>query len=141
MRLLLPCALALTAVLTSACSDDGGDSDEPSADASATALTGTDEAALREVVQAYSDAFLTGDGATAHALLTDRCQEALPAEGFIPVVEEAGELYGSALDFTSFEAKIDGTQAFVTYTYDDAKLNVDQEPWVVEGDSWRQDDC
>ena len=141
MRPLLPIALLLTAVLATACSDDGGETSEPSADASATELTGTGEAALRKVVEAYSDAFLTGDGATAHALLSERCQEILPEEGFIPVVEEAGELYGSALEFTSYEAGIHGTQALVSYTYGLSKLDVDQEPWVVEGDQWRQDDC
>ena len=142
MRLVLPPVLLLTAALVSACSDDdGGETPEPAAEASATELAGTGEPALRKVVQAYSDAVLTGDGATAHALLSERCQEILPAEGFIPVVEEAGERYGSALEFTSYEVGIQGKQAFVTYTYELSDLDVDQEPWVIEDDRWRQDDC
>ncbi len=133
-QLLLP--LLVTVALMSGC---GGD-DEPSGTGDPD-LTGRSEAALRKSVQAYSDAFLTGDGSGAHALLTPRCQEALPKEGFSKVVEQAGEMYGSALEFTSYEAEIDGKQARATYTYENSDLDQKNEPWFLEGDRWLLDDC
>jgi hypothetical protein len=140
MRLrLLPLPLVLLAVLMAGCGGDGDD--EPSGAASEADLTGKGEAALRASVQAFSDAFLTGEGADAHALLTARCKEALPETGFSAVVTEAGDLYGEALEFTSYEAKIHGTKAKATYTYENSDLNQKDEPWVLEGDRWLQDDC
>lgn len=96
---------------------------------------------LRANVQAYSDAFLTGDGEGAYALLSKRCQDRNGQEEFASMVVSAGELYGSALAFTSFDAQVSGDLARVSYTYDVASINQDAEPWVREGGIWHEDDC
>lgn len=107
------------------------------------AKTGSDDesAAIREAAQAYSDAYLTGDADAAYGLLSQRCQDRMPADQFGAVVQAAKAQYGSALDFKSFDADVNGDQARVTYTYDTAAINQDQEPWVKESGEWREDDC
>lgn len=61
---------------------------------------------------------------------------------FSAIVEQAGALYGDALEFTSYDAEIDGNQARVTYTYEISGINQTQEPWSRnELGQWREDDC
>lgn len=92
-------------------------------------------------MQAYSDAFLMGDGAAAYALLSARCQERNTEAEFTSIVDRAGEQYGDPLPFKSFDAEISGDLARATYTYAVAEINQDAEPWVREGGEWREDDC
>ncbi|WP_028637721.1 hypothetical protein [Nocardioides sp. URHA0032] len=117
----------------------GGGSD--GSDGSAKAGADDESAAIREAAQAYSDAYLTGDADAAYGLLSQRCQDRTPADQFASVVQTAKAQYGSALDFKSFDADVNGEQARVTYTYDTAAINQDQEPWVKESGEWREDDC
>lgn len=98
-------------------------------------------AALRSAVQAYSDAYLTGHGRAAYALLSARCQKRMTPEEFGTIVSQAGDLYGSALPMTSFKADVAGGMARVTYTYQASAINQDAEPWVLEGGKWHEDDC
>lgn len=118
---------------------------EPAADVNTSAAstqTPDDGAgALRVAVQAYSDAFLTGEGDTAYALLSRRCQDRNSSDDFTAMVVAAGELYGSPLAFTSFDAQVSGDLARVSYTYDVASINQDAEPWVREDGKWHEDDC
>lgn len=120
--------LALIALAT-ACggNDDGGESAD---------------SGLKKAVTAYSDAFLTGDADTAHALMSKRCQARLPLDEFGTVVASAAQQYGDALDLDTFKASEDGDRATVTYTYADSpELGQTDEPWVREDGGWRTDDC
>jgi hypothetical protein len=102
---------------------------------------GDEDAALRANVQAYSDAFLTGDGDTAYGLITERCQARMARDDFVSLVSQAKDLYGSALQFKTYKAEINVSQARVTYTYDISAINQTQEPWALESGSWHNDDC
>jgi hypothetical protein len=96
---------------------------------------------LRSTVQAYSDAYLTGDAKHAYSLLSARCQRRLSAQEFGAIVEQAGALYGTALPMKAFHADVSGGMARVTYTYSVTALNQDAEPWVMESGAWHEDDC
>lgn len=120
--------LALTALLATAC---GGGGDAPAA---------KDDGALRDAVQSYSDAYLTGDDSTAFDALSSRCQDKIGADAFSAVVSAAGETYGSPMPIKSFSADMNGEQARATYTYDAAAINQKDQPWVNEG-GWKYDAC
>ncbi|WP_230860114.1 nuclear transport factor 2 family protein [Actinoplanes aureus] len=96
---------------------------------------------LRAAVQAYSDAFLSGDATTAYGLLSDRCRKRTSQEEFTGIVDAAKELYGSPLPFKSYSATISGDLGRVTYTYSIKAINQEKEPWAREAGNWHQDDC
>ena len=127
VALLAAIAVAMVAV---ACSDSG--SQEPPA-------SGETEQ-LRAAVQAYSDAFLTGDSA-AYGMLSERCRNRRSADQFGIVLAGAKSLYGSTIPARSFDAEISGNLARATYTYDISAINQSAEPWVRENGEWKQDDC
>ena len=144
--------VAVVALLALTACGGGDDSDKTNEADKATATptiastpAKADDAAptpeLRDAVQAYSDAFLTGDSDTAYALLSARCQERIAADEFSSAVTMAGAQYGDPLAFDTYSEDQQGTMARVTYTYSDApEINQDSEPWVNE-DGWKQDDC
>ncbi len=96
---------------------------------------------LKSAVQAYSDAFLTGDAKTAYDLLSERCRKRRSLTEFTAIVDAAKQMYGSALPFESYAEKVSGDLARVTYTYSVKAINQDAEPWSREGGDWHQDDC
>lgn len=128
------------AMLTGCSGDDSKTEAKPSASTPATTQAEDQGPALKAAVQSYSDAFLTGDGDAAFALLSKRCQDRLGESTFKAAVGAAGVKYGDALAFKSYEADISGTMARVTYTYAKPEINQDAEPWVNES-GWKQDDC
>ena len=99
------------------------------------------EAALRTAVQAYSDAFLSGNAKRAYSLLSTRCQERSTLAAFTAMIDQAKALYGNPLPMTSFKAQISGDLARVTYTYAVSAINQTREPWVRESGEWDEDDC
>lgn len=105
------------------------------------AATTSDEAALRTAVQAYSDAFLTGNGKQAYALLSTRCQERNTLAEFTAMTDQAKALYGDPLPMKSYDAQISGEMARVTYAYAISGINQTREPWVRESGNWHEDDC
>lgn len=146
----------------SACSGSGDDSSatvqatQPSASATATSSTPSPmssttpastadaeagDVELKQAVQAYSDAYLTGDADAAYALLSARCQKRMTKPEFTALVGRAKAQFGDALPFKSYDAELNGNQARVTYTYTVASINQEQEPWVLEDGAWREDDC
>jgi hypothetical protein len=100
-----------------------------------------DDDELRVAVQAYSDAFLTGQPVEGYALFSARCKERVSLSYFTGLVTGAKGAYGSALPFKSFDAEVSGDLARVTYTYDVPALDQTAEPWTYEDGQWRQDDC
>lgn len=99
------------------------------------------EAALHAAVQAYSDAYLSGNGEAAYALLSKRCQKIYTLEWFSALVDQAKNLYGNPLPMTSFKAHIAGGTARVTYTYTITAINQTDQPWTLEAGGWRDDNC
>ncbi|SDH14690.1 hypothetical protein [Klenkia brasiliensis] len=96
---------------------------------------------LRDAVQSYSNAFLTGDAVAAYDLFTVRCKDRTSLAQFTGIVAAASQLYGSALPITSYSAEVSGNLARVTYTYDVSAINQTSEPWAREEGQWKQDDC
>jgi hypothetical protein len=99
------------------------------------------EVALRAAVQAYSDAYLSGNGKAAYALLSARCQKMDTLEEFSALVDQAKNLYGNPLPMTSFKAHIAGGMARVTYMYMITAINQADQPWALEAGGWRDDNC
>lgn len=99
------------------------------------------EAALRTAVQAYSDAFLSGNGKRAYALLSTRCRERNTLAEFSAMTDQAKALYGDPLPMKSYKAQISQDMARVTYTYAISDINQSREPWVRESGDWHEDDC
>lgn len=106
----------------------------------ATAATGIATDELRDAVEAYSDAFLTGD-ASAYEILSPRCRDRFSADQFEVLLDTAKSLYGSALVIRSFSAEVSGALARATYTYDVSVINQSAEPWTREAGESKQDDC
>jgi len=100
------------------------------------------EAALRAAVQAYSDAYLSGNGKAAYALPSARCQKMDTLKEFSALVDQAKNLYENPMPMTSFKAHIAGGMARVTYTYMiTATNNQADQPWTLEAGGWRDDNC
>ncbi|MDH6227822.1 nuclear transport factor 2 family protein [Streptomyces sp. MJP52] len=98
------------------------------------------DAELKKAVQAYSDAFLTGDTA-AYDMLSERCRKRTDKNTFTGHLMAARTMYGNALPMTSYKAEVSGDMARVTYTYEVSGIDQESEPWVEENGVWRQDDC
>jgi hypothetical protein len=144
MRLVMISLLLLVPLAACSSGDKGADpapsSQTPSTTPSASPVV-DQTSALHAAVQSYSDAYLTGHGKAAYALLSARCQTRYTAKEFGELVNQAGKMYGSALPMKSFDAEVSGSLARVTYTYDVEAINQDAEPWVNEGGKWHEDDC
>jgi ABC-type phosphate/phosphonate transport system substrate-binding protein len=96
---------------------------------------------LRKAVEAYSDAYLTGDATTAYAILSERCRNKITEVEFTELVTAAKQLYGTPLRFKTYSATATGDSAKVSYTYPVKAIDQTKEPWVREAGYWRQDDC
>lgn len=100
-----------------------------------------ENAELRAAVTTYSDAFLSGDSATAYAILSERCKARTDEVAFASIVKSAAATYGAPLPFATYDAEVNGSQARVSYTYAVPAINQSQEPWAYEESKWHQDDC
>jgi hypothetical protein len=96
---------------------------------------------LENAVTTYSDAFLDGDPVAAYGMFSARCKEAVSLSYFTGIVTAAKQTYGAALPIRSFDVNLSESIALVTYTYDMPALNQAGEPWVLEGGTWKLDEC
>ena len=96
---------------------------------------------LRAAVQAYSNAYLTGDVVGSRALLSERCKLRIGPGEWAAAVKAAGQRYGNAVPIESYDAQVSGDLARVTYSFSIAELDKSRESWVHEGGAWRDDDC
>jgi hypothetical protein len=140
-------ALLLLTLLSGCGGSDGPATSEPAATAATTATPTTaptvaaaPEDDLKTAITDYSTAYLTGDGATAYGLLSQRCQAVLPLSEFAGLTEQARDLYGD-VKIESLNVEVDGNQATATYTYAVPSINQTDEPWLIEGTRWKNDDC
>jgi hypothetical protein len=141
--------LALTAALAG-CSDDSDDkpkaetktaSEAPATSEEPTASEGSPEQEVEAAYHAYVEAFLTGDGATAYALLSERCQSLFKLSEFAEISEQAAELYG-LVDYEIKSVTVDGDRAVVDAEYPVEALNQGGGTgWVLESGEWRDDKC
>ena len=99
------------------------------------------KAALEANVRAYSDAYLGGDAERAWELLSTRCKQRINLAQMRALVEGAESLYGEARMQSLRITEFSGSLARVTYRYTDSDIDQLNEPWILEGDEWHQDDC
>lgn len=96
-------------------------------------------AGLYETVTVYSAAFADGDGDTAVELLSEQCSRATG------LIRTAADVIGDDYDDLApidFTADVEGNEAHVSYTYENApELAQDDERWVLEDGRWRYADC
>lgn len=134
--LAIGCLLALTACGSSDKPDSAGTTGaSDTATSSAPDPSGDLEAAVRK----YSSAFLTGDGSTAYALLSKRCQTEMPLSDFAAITEQAADTYGD-VSIKSLNVVVDGDKGTATYTYPVVTLNQTEQPWVNQ-EGWKWDAC
>ncbi|MFI2209182.1 hypothetical protein [Streptomyces sp. NPDC020141] len=145
-------AVAAVLLLTlTACSGSGSGADPktgPSAEAASTpaadpaekaAADGTKE--LEAAVRAYSDAYFAPDAKAAYSMLSQRCQDAYVLEIFEPAVKAAASDYGKQeIESLTVDRAADG-MARVSYTYAVPTLSQKQQPWTLEGKTWKYDAC
>ncbi|MEU4419700.1 nuclear transport factor 2 family protein [Actinoplanes sp. NPDC024001] len=149
MRFKIITAVVVAGALLAGCSSSSSSSSSKNKNSTTKSRTATKkpkptkntQEELRAAVQAYSDAFLTGDATTAYGLLSDRCRKRLSQAEFTETVTAAKELYGSPLPFQSYSATATGDLARVSYTYSIKAINQEKEPWTREAGRWHQDDC
>jgi len=135
-------AAALLLLTAAACSSDDGDKKaNPAASAPATSAPTGSEQELYGAVRDYSNAYLTGDGATAHALWSERCRARVSVTEMKAASRQAVLTYGNKQRINEFTSKISGEMARVTYAYTGSGPDQTDEPWVWQDGSWRNDDC
>ncbi|UUW89383.1 hypothetical protein [Pimelobacter simplex] len=144
--------IVAVAALASGCGEDGepdkaaastpAASTPPSGARSTPSPTGGGEPGndLRNAVQAYSDAFLSGEPTASYDLLSARCRDRHSLSYWTGVITAASDRYGEPLPIKSYAEKVSGDMARVTYTYSVAEINQTDEPWVNEN-GWKNDDC
>ncbi len=120
------CVGAVALFLAAGC---GSDDDE-----------GSEDPALEEAVRGYSADFLAGDATAAYATLSERCHTVLEEDVFAGVVASAAGAFGDA-EITDYDDDVDGNNATVSYEYSEETLDQEDEPWVLEGGTWKLDDC
>jgi len=101
----------------------------------------TETTALHSAVEDYSAAYLSGEGGAAWNLLSSRCKGRISKSEMRTMTTLAAKKYGAQPIMTLTIDSISGGMARVTYTYSQAAINQVKEPWVREGDQWREDDC
>lgn len=91
-------------------------------------------------VRAYSKEFLTGHGYDAYKRLSKRCAATIDRNYFEGLTLAAKETYGN-VEIETYEEKVDGNRAVVTYTFAVPAINQTNEEWVKEGGVWKYDQC
>ncbi len=152
--------LALAAALVG-CSDDGDSGKEdpaaektptsqaPTSEAASDPATGassaaseTPEAEVEAAYRTYTDAFLTGDGATAYGLLSERCRKLYPLSDFAAAAEAAKEMYGPVKYDLRGVTIDDSGRAKVDAKFPVAGLDQGGgSEWIREDGGWRTDKC
>ena len=137
-------ATAATFVLTAcgSASEDPGLKAEPTETTTAAAVDPAD--AVREAYDAFSKAFLSGDGAKAWDFLSKRCQDTTTKAEIVHSAEQATAQFGN-LRIKTFKAEVEGAVAKVTFTYENLPTTnqADQTAvrWIKEDGSWKGDEC
>ncbi|WP_122818874.1 hypothetical protein [Nocardioides pantholopis] len=107
----------------------------------APAETPASDPALRVAAQAYADAFLTGDAPAAFDLLSERCKDTVDMVAFGDEAIAAGQKYGSPQPISSYDAKVAGESATLTYRFTGNAPAHRRQPWVREQGFWHLDEC
>lgn len=96
---------------------------------------------LEQAYRTYVKAFLTGDGATAYALLSERCRKSEPLSEFASLAESAADIYGE-VNYKVNDVSVNGGEGRVDATYAvDALNNGGGSLWVLEDGAWHLDKC
>jgi hypothetical protein len=100
----------------------------------------TPEQGVESAVRSYTAAFLSGQGAKAADMLSERCNTPAKREEIIAASRIAPALYGQAA-IISVEPTVDGDHARVTYRFNQPAIDQENQPWVEEFGTWRYDKC
>lgn len=150
----LVAGLALAVALVGCSDDGGGEADGAATESTPSASSEATESApeaeepapedqLEAAYHAYIGAFLTGDGATAYALLSERCKEETPLSDFASGSESAAELYGP-VEYEIKSVTVDGDEGRVSAKFPVAALqggDPEGSLWLLEGGEWHSDKC
>ena len=124
--------IAAVLLALTACSGGSGGSDGTAAG---------DKAALEKAYRDYIAAFLDGDGETAYALLSQRCQDKETLAEFTDIAQSAATIYGQ-VDYTIDSVTVNGDHGTVDATYAVEALNSSGgSTWLLEDGEWRSDKC
>ncbi len=137
-------AIVLAALLVplTSCATQGSGVDPKGAPAARGIQADTPEKKrLLAAVRSYNDAFHTGDYRSVYRMQVDLCRELSWEDGLPMQVEQAARRYGEPQRITSFKATVNRHIAFVTYTFEDRRLNRRGEAWTPSSDGWRYADC
>jgi hypothetical protein len=135
--LLVGCGASTTSTITGPASLTTIGTATPAPSPTTTALADP----LRSAVEAYTRAYLGGDGATAFAMLSARCKLAIGSQQMNAAASDANSLYG-VMPLTSFSVDSrTATHATVSYGLAVSKLDQTNQPWVLENGSWKYDHC
>lgn len=132
-------AAAAAAVLAGCSSDSGGSADAPDAAGSAA------DRALLDAAKTFRAAFWEGRADTAYAMLSPRCQAALPAPDFAAKAADNAAKSGGKLSrltptsFTVHAGPDSGTAGYVVIV-DGTPRSIDDK-WVLDAGKWRNDQC
>lgn len=100
-----------------------------------------DKAALEKAVRKYTAAYFKPDADTGYAMVSARCKETMPREGFEALLERASGDYGEQ-DVKRFAVdQLSGDMARVTYGVGLPLFDQKQQPWVREAGAWHFDAC
>ncbi|GAA4946710.1 hypothetical protein GCM10023205_03190 [Yinghuangia aomiensis] len=133
-------ALSAAAVLAGCSSDSGG-----SADAQDAAADDPAAGALLDAAKTFRTAFWEGRADTAYAMLSPRCQAALPAPDFAAKVADNAAKSGGKLSrltptsFTVHAGPDSGDTGYVVIV-DGTPRSIDDK-WVLDAGKWRNDQC
>ncbi|WP_328475797.1 hypothetical protein OHA21_20270 [Actinoplanes sp. NBC_00393] len=153
MRFKTITAVLLTGVLLTGCGSSNSSTRNKSTSKSNKSVTSTKKPTtkakpvknsqkdLRKAVEAYSDAYLTGDATTAYGLLSERCRQRITETEFTDLVTAAKQQHGTPLRFKTYSATASGNSAKVSYAYPVKAIEQTKEPWVREAGYWYRDNC
>ena len=131
---------ALMIPVTSCAHRDGAEA-SPDAPARGVRADTPEKRHLLAAVRRYHGAFLTGAYERVLHMRDDLCRELSWEEALPKQVEQASRRYGQPQRIRSFRARIERHIAFVTYTFEDRRLDRHGEAWTLIKDGWRYADC
>lgn len=143
-------ALLLAALTACSSSDDApaggvpaaGDSGTPVAEPTVSVPAEHEGDDLEAAVAVYTAAYFSGDADTAYGMLSARCAKTVTADAYAAVVGRAAADYGADHRASEVTAEVSGTTGRATYRVTGLpKFDKRDQPWTLEGDAWKYDDC
>lgn len=101
----------------------------------------SDERELATAFRTLVDAYLSGEGATAYALLSERCKDVFPPDEYAASSDEAADAFG-LVDYVIVSVTVTGDEGEVDGEFPVADLNHEGgTAFVREDGEWHMDRC